>query len=112
METTDALHAKHDRSAVGVEMLQVGTTIDVIGLVAEQRSIVERKPQNGIHEEFLMQLAVENFAWQETHPTSRLSIIAPAAESPKGKKLPSFCAFLLHDLKKNCRSCFEGYDNR
>jgi hypothetical protein len=50
------------------EELQAGTTIDVIGWVAGKRSIVECKTSNGVYEDFLIQVAMQKAAWDETHP--------------------------------------------
>jgi hypothetical protein len=50
------------------EILQAGTTIDVIGWVANKRSIVECKTSNSVYEDFLIQVAMQKFAWDETHP--------------------------------------------
>jgi len=50
------------------EVLQAGTTIDIIGLVADKRSIVECKTSNAVYEDFLIQVAMQAAAWNETHP--------------------------------------------
>ncbi len=50
------------------EVLQAGTTIDIIGWVAGRRSIVEVKTSNGIYEDYLVQLAMQAAAWDENHP--------------------------------------------
>ncbi len=50
------------------EILQTGTTIDIIAFVANKRSIVECKTSNDVYEDFLIQVAMQKFAWEETHP--------------------------------------------
>jgi hypothetical protein len=50
------------------EILQAGTTIDIIGWVADKRSIVEVKTSNGIYEDFLIQVAMQKAVWDENHP--------------------------------------------
>jgi hypothetical protein len=54
--------------AVVSEALQAGTTIDVIGFVADKFSIVECKTSNSVYEDFLIQVAMQKAAWDEMHP--------------------------------------------
>lgn len=50
------------------EELQTGTTIDIMGWVAGKRSIVEIKTANSVYEDYLIQVAAQEFIWNETHP--------------------------------------------
>jgi hypothetical protein len=50
------------------EILQAGTTIDIIGWVADKRSIVELKTSNAVYEDFLIQVGMQKAAWDENHP--------------------------------------------
>jgi hypothetical protein len=77
------------------EILQVGTAIDVIGWVADLRSIVACKTSNSIHEDYLIQLAVQKFCWEE----SRLAESIEALHLLKvGKEKATFAHYYWRDL--------------
>ena len=49
------------------EALQYGTTVDIVARVNGNLALVEVKTSNSVHEDYVMQLAAQKYAWDETH---------------------------------------------
>jgi len=50
------------------EILQVGTTVDIVSRVNGKRSLTEIKTSNAVHEDYLIQMACQKQCWDETFP--------------------------------------------
>jgi hypothetical protein len=73
-ESKHTIKILHSEIQVISEKYQFGGTIDFVGLIDEEFSLLDFKTGSGVYPEHKIQISAYGMAWDETHPSAKLKI--------------------------------------